>query len=612
MKLRLARVSFTIAMVLCALGSTPNWAQDGTRGVESVQETESFELQDRKPAPWYEPPVLRPRSGIPVVLDIKTSEQRRHLPEVLVPGPDGDELKQVSLRSYGTPGLKTNGLVGPTIRVPQNHNLRIRLSNELPPNRPRCNPAQHETPDCFDHTNFHTHGLHISPKGRADNVLISLAPKDEPIERCQNPPGRQCGLEPDPNCCFRGSFTHEYRIGEGLRRGQHYPGTFWYHAHKHGSTAVQLASGMAGALIVDDPVGSPFARYLDRVLMMQQLAFDDGKPARVLPEGGSLRELARNWGGGRNGPAKRYTTINGVAKPGIPMCPGEVQRWRLIDSGVFEMAPVELAWIQGDRRAFPETAQLIAYDGITVKKPIEVFRTTRHRPVEMGPGYRVDLLVKDSPGLRRNGYRLVLRKRAPTNPGWTFNGMEGPGANQILAEVVLDESGRCDRVYADQLLDKNTELPFPMGDIDEVDPSSRSVQFSVEARPEPLEPLFKINDRVFDHDVHKDFCLPFGGVEEWKLTTAKTQDGNDVHPFHIHVNAFQVIRDGKPAEWRDTILVKENEPVTIRTRYENFDGKFVLHCHILTHEDRGMMQMVEITDSNPPKCDNPHAGHGSH
>jgi serine/threonine protein kinase len=88
--------------------------------------------------------------------------------------------------------------------------------------------------------------------------------------------------------------------------------------------------------------------------------------------------------------------------------------------------------------------------------------------------------------------------------------------------------------------------------------------------------------------------LKLGAVEEWTVSSAA---GN--HPYHIHVNAFQVMTrnaDGTlhPGDWKDTLLVTPTTPVVVRSRYEDFTGAFVLHCHILDHEDQGMMQGVEI------------------
>jgi FtsP/CotA-like multicopper oxidase with cupredoxin domain len=72
------------------------------------------------------------------------------------------------------------------------------------------------------------------------------------------------------------------------------------------------------------------------------------------------------------------------------------------------------------------------------------------------------------------------------------------------------------------------------------------------------------------------------------------------HPFHLHINPFQVVsRNGKPERyraWKDTVLVKGNETVRIRIAFRDFTGKAVYHCHILDHEDLGMMGIVEMKD----------------
>lgn len=118
-----------------------------------------------------------------------------------------------------------------------------------------------------------------------------------------------------------------------------------------------------------------------------------------------------------------------------------------------------------------------------------------------------------------------------------------------------------------------------------------------------------VDGTPFDHR-RIDRTLTLGDVEEW---TVSSNLGN--HPFHIHVNPFQVvaIRDGAgrdvtvegseafdpdyagmPGGWRDTLVVKKDHTVTLRTRYQRFVGDFVLHCHIASHGDAGMMQHIRV------------------
>ena len=97
---------------------------------------------------------------------------------------------------------------------------------------------------------------------------------------------------------------------------------------------------------------------------------------------------------------------------------------------------------------------------------------------------------------------------------------------------------------------------------------------------------FLINGRGFDHE-RIDTRVRLGSVEEWEYINTTTMD----HPMHIHTNSFQLIGpDGQPERaWRDVIVVKARSRARLRIKFEDFAGKTVQHCHILDHEDRGMM-----------------------
>jgi FtsP/CotA-like multicopper oxidase with cupredoxin domain len=104
---------------------------------------------------------------------------------------------------------------------------------------------------------------------------------------------------------------------------------------------------------------------------------------------------------------------------------------------------------------------------------------------------------------------------------------------------------------------------------------------------------FFINDKEFDPD-RVDVRPRLGTVEEWTLRNAS----NEQHPFHIHVNDFQVVSVGsEPYEAhgrQDTVPLLPGGDVVIRTPFADFTAKFVFHCHILNHEDAGMMAVVEV------------------
>ncbi len=105
--------------------------------------------------------------------------------------------------------------------------------------------------------------------------------------------------------------------------------------------------------------------------------------------------------------------------------------------------------------------------------------------------------------------------------------------------------------------------------------------------------VFLINGKAYEH--HRvDTRVRLGDTEDWLVRNTGVMD----HPFHIHTNPFQVIsRDGRPEPyraWKDVVLVRPGESVRLRTRFRNFPGRTVYHCHVLDHEELGMMGVLEI------------------
>jgi FtsP/CotA-like multicopper oxidase with cupredoxin domain len=105
--------------------------------------------------------------------------------------------------------------------------------------------------------------------------------------------------------------------------------------------------------------------------------------------------------------------------------------------------------------------------------------------------------------------------------------------------------------------------------------------------------VFYINGKSFDAN-RVDVAPKLGTVEEWTLRNTSEEQ----HPFHIHVNDFQVVSvDGEPYDAKglqDTVPLLPGKDVVIRTRFADYTGKFVFHCHILNHEDAGMMAVVDV------------------
>jgi FtsP/CotA-like multicopper oxidase with cupredoxin domain len=479
---------------------------------------------------------------------------------------------QVNLRSYN------GGLVGPTIKLKASDTWYMTMKNNLPreTDLPNCAHDEHAgehvndpTKFCLNTTNMHTHGLHISPTvplgepgRRSDDVMHPILPGENEKYAFQILPTGN----PEPE-----------------KPAVHYPGSFWYHAHQHGSTSIQLASGMAGALIVkgdiDEHPGIKGAN--ERVFIFQQLAFDAQGEIKRRPTNKDIVSVMRqNWAGGTDetGPAKN-TTINGRLLPKFEMYAGQVERWRFFDSGLFEMLDI---WLGNPQINLSVPFHQIAFDGITIPK----VNLVPH--VNMGPGYRTDVMVQAPRNVPRGGLKLYLYK-SPTR--FTFDTTQQAAA-QILAIVEVKDTP-CNQIPGchSALPDPQKPLPAPkdmLPDITRVD-RTKTVTFSGNG------PTFFIDGKLYNpKEVLPQFQLKKGEVEEWHV---KNESSRAAHPFHIHVNAFQMLDDkGKPAEWRDTVIVPPGKTVKFRTRYERFTGDFVLHCHILFHEDMGMMQRVRIEE----------------
>lgn len=426
---------------------------------------------------------------------------------------------------------------GPTLEVQPGDTLRLRITNDLPGDHGKSAMSMIESGKGMDHggfniTNFHTHGLHVSPKGIADNPYRMFAP----------------------------GTTHDVEIDIPA---DHPAGTFWYHPHHHGTVAVQVMGGMAGALIVRGDIDEvpEIADAKEHILILQEIRIDTNDETPLLDEHAFHEGETHAMFPG----SVLHRTLNGQLNPTITMRPGEVQRWRFIQAGVDQITPLAL-----DDHNFHH----IAMDGISFKKPDEV------DSILIAPGNRADVLVKA--GAAGTYY---LRKLA-------YDQGFGEIEEEIIATVKVE--GSATNMPLPNSLPTPSSLVFI--EDDEVE-TLRQVTFSVDSPgPGEMVPVFAINGQVFDID-RIDEKIPLGAVEEWIITSATS----DAHPFHIHVHPFQVTEINgnpvKPKRWQDTVIVPGFGIVRVRIRFLDFVGKSVYHCHILTHEDLGMMANFRVVNA---------------
>jgi suppressor of ftsI len=340
------------------------------------------------------------------------------------------------------------------------------------------------------------------------------------------------------------TFSYEYAIPHDGTSGLYIPGLYWYHPHMHGYSSDQVSGGMAGALIIEGALdGLPGIRDVpERLLVIQATQFDDDGVMISFPKMDVIAIF-----------------VNGQSHPAIEIAPGETQRWRIINASAFTFLNLALDGHQ---------LHQIASDA----NPLREVRSRDQ--ILMAPGERVEVLVQGGP---EGVYAL---QSLPWGADLEFQAQPG------IPIASLVSSGPVDRPEP---------LPTTLIEFEDLRETTidkrRELIFSEEMKP--FEVL--INGQTFDAD-RIDQTVKLGATEEWLLRNTSP----DWHPFHIHVNDFQVVEfDGEPVDaysWEDTTPLPAFGEVVIRTRFLDFPGKFVYHCHLLDHEDQGMMGVVEVIE----------------
>lgn len=492
--------------------------------------------------------------------------------------------KRVKLRSMH------NSIPAPTLRVNVGDRLRVRVINQLPPNPPSTEPTRHlRYPNS---TNLHMHGIHATP-GMVSAGVYGDWVMDDPA----------LGIQPGQ------TRQHEYTIGS-----DHPPGICWYHPHLHGSSAMQVGSGMAGALVIRGEIDRvpEIAAAVERVFMFQ---------APISDAAGTLESFAQV--------ADRPATeppflVNGVRRPRLVMRRGEVQNWRFVNAAIFNFLNLSL-----DGHAL----HVYGHDG-NPRRTLLAVGPGGAEGLVLAPGNRASVLVQaGAPGT----YLLRTLRFQMGNAAAVL-------AEDVLAEVVVVEEPRPMALPAGPLPVPASLAPITDHELASAGGLQRHIVlravFNLNGDPITAPPAnavvhpgselddwtyqtadTTVADKVFaigaasggasTQPAMPDEYIPYqssralkqtvalDSVEEWTVFNMN----NIRHPFHIHINPIEVVKiNGLPIEpyWCDTVALPPNgspafpTSVTFRTRFRDFRGSFVMHCHMLAHEDLGMMQMVEI------------------
>ena len=351
------------------------------------------------------------------------------------------------------------------------------------------------------------------------------------------------------------SHTYEFQIP-----ADHPAGTFWYHPHYHGLVAEQLFGGLAGLFVVRGELDEipEIKAAQEAFLLLKDFALDR---SGNIPNPGHMAQMT-----GRVGD---LLAANGQFNPALEIPAGGLLRLRLLNASTSRFFQLSL-----EEHPF----HLIATDGGAIAEPVEM------NDLVLAPGERVEVLVK---GDREPGqYRLLNQ---PFNPAQgMMGGMMGGG-------MMRSQNGRTTETIATLTYSGTTDaLPLPkqLIPVDPLPDPQTTRQFTLN-HGMGMGMVFLINGKAFDHS-RIDTQVNLNTVEDWEIRNTGTM----AHPFHVHTNKFQVqSRNGRLVpylSWKDVVSISPGESVRIRIPFRDYVGKTVYHCHVLDHEDRGMMGILEI------------------
>jgi len=442
----------------------------------------------------------------------------------------------------------------PTLRVKPGDEVVLTLTNELPH---AGEPVHSHGGVCTtgsmsaSSTNLHFHGLDLPPSCHQDETLRTLVqPNDPPFE---------------------------YRFKIPLSQP---PGLYWYHPHPHGFTEPQVLGGASGALIVEgiEQVKPQVAGLPERVLVLRDQNPSGAKDDDENTEQG--KDLSINF----------VQVQFPVYRPAvIRVRPNERQFWRVLNASAdtyFDLQVRFGAIIQDIRD--PQEIELIAMDGSAVGGD------SKRSHVLLGPGARAEFIVTTPPE-RVWGQLVALNyERGPEGEANPY---------RVLANISAAAS-----VAGIASMPAASRQPAGFQGLSDLKPARQRRLYFSEQRKDPKTIEYFITEegvepKMFDMNFkHPDITVAHGSVEDWIVENRAEES----HVFHIHQLHFQVMaRDGKDGVEpmiRDTVDLpywdgKGPYPsVKLRMDFRNPEivGTFVYHCHILEHEDGGMMGSIRV------------------
>lgn len=323
-------------------------------------------------------------------------------------------------------------------------------------------------------------------------------------------------------------------------------GTYWYHPHPHHRIGHQVAKGLFGAIIVHAARDPLPASMPDKLLILSDTR-TNGNHSVVFPPGGDIN----GWEG-------NVLMVNGQTHPTVAIRSGEIQRWRIVNASSARFYRLAL---QG------HNFLQVGSDGGLFEHPVE------RSEILLAPAERVEVLVR---GTAAPGSRSLLQTL--------------PYDRYILGYRPADWNKSLDLLTLQYSADRSVSPPA-------IPATLRRVRALGPPRATAVRTIVlkdtMINGKFFNHD-RVDITVPLNSTEVWVIQNRDEMD----HPFHLHGFSFQILdRDGVaepfPA-WKDTVVVRKNSTVRIIVQFKDYPGRRMFHCHILDHEDYGMMGVLDV------------------
>lgn len=425
----------------------------------------------------------------------------------------------------------------PVIRMSPGQTVTITYKNQMSLNsREVCVDGP-----CMNMTNLHFHGLHVSPNAPQDDAITMMA--------------------------MPGQSLH-YKLEIPLDQPA---GLYWYHTHPHGESYQQSLDGMSGAIVIEGIENyAPEVRGMrERILVLRDVIIAKDDPASSELKQKVQMPAARC--GSPAEQAERVFSVNGAVRPQIAIAEGEKQFWRVVNA-----SPDLYADLQIDS----EQLDIAALDGM----PLAYHNPKRHTKlvdhILVPPAGRMEAIVTGP----KAGTHASLRSLCfDTGPDGDSN------AAMVLADLVDHAEPETHVLKGSN--HKQGTLYKPMSTRALAEFEHRKPQFVVRFTEDKNG--FYINGKKYGPTDNPMTSVQVGSYRHWKVVN----DTHEVHPFHIHqVHFLAYAQDNNPRdpEWLDTVNVPAGGSVDMIMDFTNpvIRGVSLFHCHLLKHEDKGMMAKI--------------------